>query len=711
MNDMKTILLVEDEAIIAVSEKMILEKYGYVVLNAEDSSEALQVFSETPSIDLVLMDIDLGDGPDGTETAKLLLEKKDVPIIFLSSYTSSEIVDKTKDISSYGYVVKNSGPTVLDASIKMAFRLFDATKKLEIEKEHLKTTLNSIGDAVIATDLDGIITGMNPIAKVLTGWSVEEAIGKPVTDVFKIVNADTREEVENPVTKIIQNGMGVDHASQTLLLSRDGTEYQIGHSGAPIKTNNGKSTGVVLVFRDETEKHKNEKTIQNLIDNNPLSIQIVDEEGYTVSVNPSHTKLFGAVPPRDYSVFKDAQLEKQGFSDLMKKVTKGEVVRFPDFQYNIHEVFPDFPDSPVWIRVYAFPLSPVNGKIQRYVLIHENITEQKRIEHVLQESEEKFSQAFESGSNLMIISNAETGRFIDVNNMFLQEMEYTKEEVIGKTSKELHVYQDYNQRNLLQNIIAQDGFAKNIEINLMTKTGKVLYGLFSVSTVKIGEENCWIITMTDISDRKIAEEKIKTLLAEKELILKEVHHRIKNNMSTVTSILSLHASTLEDPKAIEALEDAGNRVQSMMALYTKLYQSVDFNTLSLSLYLPYLVDEIIENFPNAKCISVEKNIEDIVLDVKRLQPLGIIINELLTNSMKYAFPDMKSGKIMVSATLKENHVTIIIADNGVGMSDSITFENSNGFGLMLVNGLIAQIKGTMRIEHSNGTQSIIEFNL
>ena len=129
-NNQKTILLVDDEILITMTVKMSLEEYGYNVITANSGKEAVAAVDKTPGIDLILMDIDLGKGIDGTEAAQMILETHDLPLIFVSSHTEKEIVEKTEGITSYGYVVKNSSITVLDASIKMAFKLFNSNKKV-----------------------------------------------------------------------------------------------------------------------------------------------------------------------------------------------------------------------------------------------------------------------------------------------------------------------------------------------------------------------------------------------------------------------------------------------------------------------------------------------------------------------------------------------------------------------------------------------------
>ena len=257
----KTILLVEDEIIIAMMEIKQLEKEGYLVIHAANGEEAIDIVSKTP-IDLILMDIDLGKGMDGTETAKEILRTHNLPIVFLSSRTEKDIVQKTEVITSYGYIMKNSGITVLDASIKMAFKLHEANKRTQREKEQLRTILHSIGDAVIATDTEGLIVRMNPVAEYITGWKFSEVEGKPLQEIFHIINALTREVVPNPVNLVLASGNTIGLANHTVLIAKDGKEYQIADSGAPIKDVSGNITGVVLVFRDVTQEYE----IQNKIE-------------------------------------------------------------------------------------------------------------------------------------------------------------------------------------------------------------------------------------------------------------------------------------------------------------------------------------------------------------------------------------------------------------------------------------------------------------
>jgi two-component sensor histidine kinase len=215
----------------------------------------------------------------------------------------------------------------------------------------------------------------------------------------------------------------------------------------------------------------------------------------------------------------------------------------------------------------------------------------------------------------------------------------------------------------------------------------------------------------DITERIVFEEKIKNLLSEKELILKEVHHRVKNNMSTILNLLTLQLDMQESPETKGVLFDAAGRVQSMMVLYDKLYRSDSESLLSLKEYFTALVEEIISIFPGKTPVKIILDIENIMLSTKLLSPLGIIINELITNSMKYAFPECENPMISLTVIEKQSRVQIVFRDNGKGIPESVSFENSTGFGMQLISMLTSQIGGKIRIERNAGTCFKIDFGI
>ena len=182
------------------------------------------------------------------------------------------------------------------------------------------------------------------------------------------------------------------------------------------------------------EQNQSTKLLQDIIEYNPISIQIINKEGYTLSVNSSHTKLFGAVPPPDYSIFTDSQLINLGFSEHFKRVRMGEVVFFPKFYYNVHDIYPEFPDVPVWIKMIIFPLYDKDGVPERYVLMHQDITEQVKTEKSLSDSEDKYRQLLDLAPDAFFQGDS-TGNFIMANKRAMSFIGYSEEDLLTKNMR------------------------------------------------------------------------------------------------------------------------------------------------------------------------------------------------------------------------------------------------------------------------------------
>lgn len=182
-------------------------------------------------------------------------------------------------------------------------------------------------------------------------------------------------------------------------------------------------------------------------------------------------------------------------------------------------------------------------------------------------------------------------------------------------------------------------------------------------------------------------------------------------MTTIKGLITLQIASETNSSAVASLQDAESRVQSIIVLYDRLYCTDNYRELSLKDYLEPLVEEIAGNFHSQLKVKLVKKIDDFILNVRILSPLGIIVNELLTNILKYAFTGKDSGLITVSASLNKNRATISLQDNGIGISESISFENSTGFGMQLVRMLTEQIGGSIRIERGEGTKFVLEFSI
>lgn len=206
------------------------------------------------------------------------------------------------------------------------------------------------------------------------------------------------------------------------------------------------------------------------------------------------------------------------------------------------------------------------------------------------------------------------------------------------------------------------------------------------------------------------QERVARHLEEKDLLIREVHHRIKNNMSSVASLLTIQESNLDHPEAATAIRIAANRVRSMAQLYEKLYQNHGHT--SADEYLDPLVEEIVRVTSEGQSVGVDKHVAPLVLDPQTLSALGMIVNELVTNSIKYAFPEESKGTISVRlARSGRSSARLQYRDDGVGFADDEESPDGRGFGLVLIRALAEQLRGSIEVQRRGGTQVTLEFPL
>ncbi len=256
------ILIVEDEAIVAEDIRDSLQGLGYTIAAVVSSGEEAITKIEKDAPDLVLMDIVLKGDMDGIEAAGQIYSRFNIPVVYLTAFTDKKTIERAKLTEPFGYIVKPFEDRELHSTVEMALYKHETERKLKENESWLSTILRSIGDAVVVTDAEGSIQFMNNVACNLTGWKLEQATGKPLVDIFNIVNEKTRKRVENPVTKVIRMGKIVGLANHTILISKDGTEIPIDDSGAPIRDEKENIIGIVLVFHDIVERYEAEKKLQ-----------------------------------------------------------------------------------------------------------------------------------------------------------------------------------------------------------------------------------------------------------------------------------------------------------------------------------------------------------------------------------------------------------------------------------------------------------------
>ncbi len=258
------------------------------------------------------------------------------------------------------------------------------------------------------------------------------------------------------------------------------------------------------------------------------------------------------------------------------------------------------------------------------------------------------------------------------------------------------------------------GSLSNIETTYLTKDGKKIPVLLSGSVMRHNNSGVQgiVFVALDITERKQAEEQIRESLKEKEVLLREIHHRVKNNLQIVSSLIEHQSEYIKDKNVIDMLTESQNRILSMSLVHEKLYQSKDLSKIDFNEYINDMVAELIQSYEvNGSKITLNMNIENIPMSIDFAIPCGLIINELVTNSLKHAFPPGTQGEINIAFhSTDQNMLELVVSDNGIGIPKDLDFRKTESLGLHLITTLAEnQLHGKINLNRSKGTEFQIKF--
>ncbi|NQE32721.1 PAS domain S-box protein [Microcoleus asticus] len=367
------------------------------------------------------------------------------------------------------------------------------------------------------------------------------------------------------------------------------------------------------------------------------------------------------------------------------------------------------PDGKIrWIRARAFPIRNQAGQVYRIVGIAEDISERKQAEKTIRESEERFRQLAENIQDSFWLMSAE---FTDL--LYLSP---AYENIWGRSHEELYAdplkmmeWVHPEDKHLLEEAMGRvlQGESTNTEYRIFRPDGTMRW--VCDRAFPIYDESGKIYRIAgigeDISDRKLTEARIQAALREKEVLLKEIHHRVKNNMQVISSLLQLQAQYIEDEAMLTLFEESQTRIHSMALIHEQLYQSEHLDRIDLPPYVENLVANLYQSFGCGNtAIQFNLNVDRICLNIETAIPCGLIINELVSNSLKYAFPPRLGGEISIKFFKDSNQqFNLTIQDNGRGFPENFDVENTETLGLQLVKMLAYQLEASIAIDSQCGT--------
>ncbi|MBC7411476.1 MAG: PAS domain-containing protein [Bacteroidia bacterium] len=376
-----------------------------------------------------------------------------------------------------------------------------------------------------------------------------------------------------------------------------------------------------------------------------------------------------------------------------------------------------------YYEIYFTPIVEAEPEIEEVSVLAINVTENHNNNIKLFNQAAKLNTVIETSSLIFFTVNKElsltsfNSRFEEIYVKFfskkpflgLSEIDFSKDYSSFDNSSLLVFFLDFWHTHF---DIVLNGDTSSFEHNLISPTGESFW--LEVILAPIFDKQNKVTEISIIgqvaNERKLAELKLKQSLQEKEVLLKEVHHRVKNNLQVISSLLNLQSDFVEDIKILKVLKESQNRVKSMSYIHEILYQTNEFGNIPFEQYLKSILFNLVDSYRKVGLrVSVETNFEEINIDLDTSIPCGLIVNELVSNSLKYAFEDRTEGKIIMTCKNVGSKIELSIKDNGKGFPTDFDVKNAQSLGMQLVFALTEQIDGTIEIINNNGSEFLINF--
>jgi PAS domain S-box-containing protein len=616
---------------------------------------------------------------------------------------------------------------------------------------HLAAIVESSEDAIISQDIETQVLSWNAGAERLYGYAAEEMIGRRLTDKFP----PNQQAEGKQIHERILHGESLKNY-ETVRQRKDGKEIIVSMSVSPIRDAGGKPSGISVIARDITEHRQlenrlreSEARLRAIAEATPIPIIINTlDEGITRYGNPALADMIGS------------PLEKlignRAANFYMYPSERVEIINHLKTHRSLRNY--ELPlkrtdGTPLWVSLSS-ELITYNDELCVLTGFYD-ITERKRVE----EREKAITQ----GLRAVVEAADELLGYDDLDTIYRRAVELAREKlkvercaiflldpfkehlwgtygtnIQGKTTDERWLRisaaphtQKFEASNLMwhtqlenEQTTLEDGRLKVIgvgwAVNTVIRTTAGPLGVFindaAITRAPLDEAAqesvaVYCSLLGHIIERKLTEKTIQESLKEKEVLIKEVHHRVKNNMQVIVSMINLQLDHIADPKALEIFRHTQYRVRAMALVHEKLYQSNNLAQIDFRDYIEHLASSLFHSYsPHTSQVTLRVDIGDIALSVDSAIPCGLIVNELISNALKYAFPDNRQGELIVR--LREANagwIEMSVEDDGVGLPNELDLRNTESLGMQLVYSLAKQVGGTLDLDRDHGTKFTLRF--
>lgn len=458
--------------------------------------------------------------------------------------------------------------------------------------------------------------------------------------------------------------------------------------------------------RTQKQLQESEKFIKNIFDSS-LDIIMASDSSYKITeINRAaemafgykRKELIGINPEQLYAVATDYKMVRKAIEENGK--FSGEITNIK----KNGELFTSYLSASIIVDN--------KGEFQGIMGISRDITELKEAERAIRENQERYQAVYEQ-AYIGISIFGQDGKFLQANQQLCEMLGYTEAELMEMTYLDVSHPDDIEKSMEYRKKMQKDNLDRiSYEKKYLHKSGDIIYVNLTVAQVKDdkGTPQYFISVFEDITERKEAEEILKASLQEKEILLKEVHHRVKNNLQVISSILNLQSSYVKDPGTLNILHESQNRIKSMSFIHESLYQTEMFSSINFSEYIVSLSTNLLHSYQlEEDSVKLIHDVDDVQIMLDQAIPCGLIINELVSNALKYAFKQKEKGEIRVQLKESKEKVILQISDNGKGLPKNFDYRKAESLGLQLVHTLVEQLDGEIKISSKNGTKYLISF--
>ena len=605
----------------------------------------------------------------------------------------------------------------VDGGLGLIFTDFTEPKKvdesLNQKDQYFRALIENSSHGIIVLDGDGIVRYLSPSFQRMMGRKPEDLIGASAFDPALIHPDDLPKVVEhfNLLCQDIDDAKNIE-----VRIKHNDDSWRWIKARADNHLDDPAVGGIVANFYDITDRkqiekalHEGEMHLKATLNALPDLLFEVDKEGRIYDYHSSSSNLLYA--PKEEFIGKTVKqvLPEESAEIIMDAICQASKTgKHAGATYSL--------ELSTGKHLFELSISSKdlpNASDSRLIVLARDITDRGHTEEKLKESEQRFRTIFENAMDGILLADQESKKFWSGNEKICQMLGYTPEELKTLELKDVHPVEDFpfvldqfEKQSKKEITLARD-------IPVKRKDGSVFYADINSSPMRLGDKSYLMGIFRDVTNRKLAEEQLKTSLKEKELLLREIHHRVKNNLQVVSGLIDIGGMRIQDQKVASLLDDIRSKIYSMSLIHTQLYRSKNLGRIEMKDHFQDLVGYMSALYGERKRVTTVVEVNDVYLPITQAIPCTLVITELISNSFKHAFNEGQKGLIKISMKkLTKDTIFASVKDDGIGITDEVDIYETDSMGLKLVRNLVQkQLNGRMWVERDLGTEFNIEFKI